>query len=72
MVAAVAGEGLVAQLGGPEGGVQVNVRPLAGFTALVNVIVAVFVPPAVDADQFVVVVRLLKSALLAPRKPTCG
>ena len=54
---------------GGGGGVKVYVKPAAGLTALLNSIVEVFAVPAVVDAQFEVVVRLLKSALLAPFKP---
>ena len=59
--------------GAPEqggGGLYVNVRPLDGITVFVVVQVAALLPPAVVADQSLVVLRLAKSALVAPRKPT--
>jgi hypothetical protein len=52
------------------GGVKRKHKLLAGFTVLFVVQEAVFVPPAVVADQFVVVVRLLKSVFAEPRRPT--
>ena len=52
------------------GGVQTNVSPLAGTTVGPHVTLAVLVAPAVVADQSVVVVRLLKSVLTDPLKPT--
>ena len=51
-------------------GVQVNANPDVGIMVLELVTVAALVAPAVVALQFVAVVRLLKSALVAPLKPT--
>jgi hypothetical protein len=48
-----------------------KVSPDAGRTVLLTVQVTAFVPPAVVADQFVVVVLLLKSVFADPLKPTC-
>ncbi|MBK9552844.1 MAG: hypothetical protein IPO45_11820 [Saprospiraceae bacterium] len=48
---------------------HVYVNPDDGKTVFDEVIVAVFAPPAVVADQSEVVVLLLKSAFDGPRKP---
>jgi hypothetical protein len=70
VVAVIAEE--VSEPGVPQGGggVQRKVSPDAGLIRLVVVVVAVLAAPAVVAAQFVVVVRLLKSATAAPRSPT--
>jgi len=49
----------------------VKVNPLAGNTVALKVQVLLLAVPAIVADQSVVVVRLLKSALESPLKPTC-
>ena len=55
---------------GHVGGDHVKVKPELGVIAVVNVQFALFVKPAVVADQFVLVVLLAKAAFDAPLKPT--
>ena len=70
-----AGPAILPAVGVPaqgDAGVQLKVKPDAGKIAVVNVQVAELTPPAVVRAQLVVVVLLLKSAALAPLKPTCN
>ena len=64
-----AGAGVIVS-GQGGGGVQRKFRFVVGITVFLDVQEAVFEPPGVVADQFVVVVRLLKSAFVEPRSPT--
>lgn len=55
----------------PLGGDHVKVKPEGGNIVFERVTVEEFKVPAVVPVQVVVAVRLLKSALVAPLKPTC-
>jgi len=68
----LAGTGFCAAVGGSPiaGGLKVKVKPLGGKTVALSVQKLLLAVPALVLVQSVEVVRLLKSALELPLKPT--